>query len=159
MHVYRLYKLRDSSVSIALGYGLDNRDSGVRFPAAAGNFSLYHCFQNGSGSTQPYIQWVPGALSLGVKRPGREADHSPPSSAESKNEWSYTSTPYYASMEWCLKHRDNFTLLYLTLKSMYISCINRHLFCSLVLYSIREGRTIIVSRRDLTCSLVTDSFL
>jgi hypothetical protein len=33
--------------------------------------------------TQP-IQWVPGALSLGVKRPGREADHSPPSSAEVK---------------------------------------------------------------------------
>jgi hypothetical protein len=33
------------------------------------------------------------ALSLGVKQPGREADHSPPSSAEIKNEWSYTSTP------------------------------------------------------------------
>jgi hypothetical protein len=30
------------------------------------------------------IQWVPGALSLGVKGPGREADHSPPSSAEVK---------------------------------------------------------------------------
>jgi hypothetical protein len=29
----------------------------------------------------------------GVKRPGREADHSPPSSAEVKNTWSYTSTP------------------------------------------------------------------
>jgi len=27
---------------------------------------------------------VPGTLSLGVKRPGREADHSPPSSAEVK---------------------------------------------------------------------------
>jgi hypothetical protein len=27
------------------------------------------------------ISWVPGALSLGAKRPGREADHSPPSSA------------------------------------------------------------------------------
>jgi len=27
---------------------------------------------------------VPGALSLGVKRLGREADHSPPSSAEVK---------------------------------------------------------------------------
>jgi hypothetical protein len=38
------------------------------------------------GPTQPPIQWVPGALSLGVKRPGREADHSPPSSAEVK-EW------------------------------------------------------------------------
>jgi hypothetical protein len=34
--------------------------------------------------TQPPIQWVQGALSLGVKRPGREADHTPPSSAEVK---------------------------------------------------------------------------
>jgi hypothetical protein len=45
------------------------------------------------GPTQPPIQWVPGALSLGVKRPGCEADHSPPSVAEVKNAWSYTSTP------------------------------------------------------------------
>jgi hypothetical protein len=36
------------------------------------------------GPTQPHIQWVPGALSLGVKRPGREADHSPPPSTEVK---------------------------------------------------------------------------
>jgi len=28
--------------------------------------------------TGPPIQWVPGALSLWVKRPGHEADHSPP---------------------------------------------------------------------------------
>jgi len=34
------------------------------------------------GPTQPPIQEVPGALSQGVKRPGREADHSPPSNAE-----------------------------------------------------------------------------
>jgi hypothetical protein len=45
------------------------------------------------GSTQPLIQWVPGALSLGVKRPGREVDHSPPCSADVKSAWSYTSTP------------------------------------------------------------------
>jgi hypothetical protein len=32
--------------------------------------------------TQPPIQWVQGAPSLGVKLQGREADHSPPSSAE-----------------------------------------------------------------------------
>jgi hypothetical protein len=37
------------------------------------------------GPTQPPIQWVPGALSPGVKRQGREADHSPPSSAKTKN--------------------------------------------------------------------------
>jgi hypothetical protein len=36
------------------------------------------------GPTQPPIQCVPGALSLVIKRPGREADHSPPSSAEVK---------------------------------------------------------------------------
>jgi hypothetical protein len=34
------------------------------------------------GPTQIPIQWVPGALSPGVKRPVREGDHSPPSSAE-----------------------------------------------------------------------------
>jgi hypothetical protein len=43
--------------------------------------------------TQPPIQWVPGAPSLEVKRPGLEADHSPPSNAEVKNAWNYTSTP------------------------------------------------------------------
>jgi hypothetical protein len=43
--------------------------------------------------TQPPNQWAPGGLSLGVMRPGRETDHSPPSSAEVKNAWSYTSTP------------------------------------------------------------------
>jgi hypothetical protein len=32
-------------------------------------------------------------LSLGVKRSGREADHLPPSSAEVKNAWRYTSIP------------------------------------------------------------------
>jgi hypothetical protein len=39
------------------------------------------------------IQWVPGVLSLEVKRPRREADHSPPSSTRVKNAWRYTSTP------------------------------------------------------------------
>jgi len=29
----------------------------------------------------------------GVERPGREAEHSPPFSAEVKNEWGYSSTP------------------------------------------------------------------
>jgi hypothetical protein len=62
--------------------------------------------------TQPPIQWVLGALSLGVKRPGSEADYSPPSSAEVKNAWSYTSTPpKYVFMAWCLvKHRETLPL-------------------------------------------------
>jgi hypothetical protein len=42
-------KSRDSSVGIALGDGLDDRGSRVRFPAGAGNFSLHHRVQNSSG--------------------------------------------------------------------------------------------------------------
>jgi hypothetical protein len=43
-------KSRDSSVGIALSYGLDDWGSRVRFSAGAGNFSLHHCVRNGSGS-------------------------------------------------------------------------------------------------------------
>jgi hypothetical protein len=39
-----------------------------------------------------------GGFSLGVKRQGREADHSPPTSAEVKKMYNYTSTPPYAFM-------------------------------------------------------------
>jgi hypothetical protein len=39
---------RDSSVGIALGYGLDDWGSRVRFPARGGNYSLHHRVQNGS---------------------------------------------------------------------------------------------------------------
>jgi hypothetical protein len=43
-------QIRDSSVGVALGYGMDDRVSRVGFPAGAGNFSLYHRVQNGSGA-------------------------------------------------------------------------------------------------------------
>jgi hypothetical protein len=43
----------DSSVGIALGYGLDDRSSRVRFSEGAGNFSLHHRVQNGSGAHPP----------------------------------------------------------------------------------------------------------
>jgi hypothetical protein len=39
------------------------------------------------GLTQPPIQWVPGALTPEVDQPRREADNSPPFSAEVKNAW------------------------------------------------------------------------
>jgi hypothetical protein len=47
-------------------------------------FSLLHVVQAGSGATQRPLQWVLGALSPGLKRPGREAHHSSPTSAEIK---------------------------------------------------------------------------
>jgi hypothetical protein len=61
-----LSKSRDSSVGVALGYGLDDRGSRVRFPAWAGDlFSSPPRPERLWGPTQPPIQWVPGALSLG----------------------------------------------------------------------------------------------
>jgi hypothetical protein len=69
-------KRRYISVGIAMGYRLDGRGS---IPGR-GKIS----FSSGR-PTHPSIQWVPGAISLRVYRPGREADHSLPSSAEVKN--------------------------------------------------------------------------
>jgi hypothetical protein len=43
--------------------------------------------------TQPPIQRILGLFSLRIKRPGREADHSPPSTVKVKNAWSYTTVP------------------------------------------------------------------
>jgi hypothetical protein len=55
----------------------------VRSPAEARDFSSSLCDQSALGLTQPPVQWVPGVLAPGVKvRPGRDADHSPPSSAD-----------------------------------------------------------------------------
>jgi hypothetical protein len=52
--------------------------------------------------TQPSIQWVLEAPFLVVKRQGREANHSPPSSTEVKNGGAINSLPPYVFVEWCL---------------------------------------------------------
>jgi hypothetical protein len=103
---------RDSSVGIALGYGLDDQGSRARFPAGAGNFSLQHNVKNGSGAhPASYPMGTRGSFS-GGKSAGREADHTS-ISAEVKNVWSYTSTPPYVFVAWCLvKHRDNFAFTF-----------------------------------------------
>jgi hypothetical protein len=45
---------------------------------------------------------------LGIKKPEREGEHPPPSSAEDKTMWSYTSTPPYMFTVRCsIKQRDN----------------------------------------------------
>jgi hypothetical protein len=80
----------------------------VRLPAMTGILLSATASRPALGPIQPPVQRVPDALPPGVKGPGREADRSPPSTAEVKNVWSYTSTPLYASMVWCLvQQRDN----------------------------------------------------
>jgi hypothetical protein len=82
MLIYRCMS-RDSSVGISTGYGLDNGMVEVRFPAEAGNYSNT-VYRSALGPVHPHIQRVLVALSLEVKRPKREADNSPPYSAEVK---------------------------------------------------------------------------
>jgi hypothetical protein len=68
------------------------------------------------GPTRPPIQWVPGVLPLGVKWPGHEADHLPPSNAKVKNVWSFTSTSPICLHGMVLsqeKHRDNFAFTFM----------------------------------------------
>jgi hypothetical protein len=62
--------------------------SGVRFPVGAENFPVpgfpgLFCGPQSTG----VFSWQ------GVKRPGRENNHTLPSGTEGKNEWSHASTP------------------------------------------------------------------
>jgi len=63
-----------SSVGITTDYRLDNPGSNSR------RDEFFRPSRPALGSTQPPAKWVPG-LSGGIVRPGRAADHSPPSSA------------------------------------------------------------------------------
>jgi predicted transcriptional regulator len=54
-----------------------------------GSFFVFTTVQTGSGV-------------LGVKWSGHDADHISTSSADVKNEWSCTFTPYFIFMVWCL---------------------------------------------------------
>jgi hypothetical protein len=74
----------DSSVGIALDYGLDERVLRFDSRRRLGIFLFTTVSRMALRPIQPPIQWVPVALSLGVKRPVRKADHSHPSSAEVK---------------------------------------------------------------------------
>jgi hypothetical protein len=99
---------------IALSYRLDDR--GFESRQGLGIFLFTAASTPVLGPTQPPIQSVPGAFSLGVKRPEREEDHSPPSSGELKNAWSYTSTPQYTFMALCSVKAQGQLYLYLLWK-------------------------------------------
>jgi hypothetical protein len=56
----------------------------VVYTGGLGIFLFTTAFRTVLGPTQLLIQWVSGALSPGIKRPVREANHSLPSIAEVK---------------------------------------------------------------------------
>jgi hypothetical protein len=106
--VYRTEFLH-STVGTGTGHGLGDREAGVQVrvesrivtsplssrlamrPTQPRKFqaqhSLLHTVQLATGPTQPPIQRVPQALSLGVRQPARETDHSPPTSGQVKKTW------------------------------------------------------------------------
>jgi hypothetical protein len=70
--------------------------------------------KSGSYSYQPPSQLVPRALSLRLKRLGREADHLPPSSAEVKIGGAIPPLSHPSSWRgaYFIKHKNNVTFLY-----------------------------------------------
>jgi hypothetical protein len=101
-------------IYIYIFYGLNKR--GFESRQGLGIFLFTTVSRPALGPIKPPIHWVPGALSVGVKRPGREGDHSPPSSTEVKNVWSYTSSPpvrlHILWLSLKEKHNENFTFCF-----------------------------------------------
>jgi hypothetical protein len=90
-----------------LGCWLDDRGS-ILVRDNQRTLSLRQRVQTGSGAHPASYLMAAGSSSLRVKRSGRETDHSPPSGAEVKNAWSYTSTHPYVFTAWCLiKHGES----------------------------------------------------
>jgi hypothetical protein len=77
------HSMRDSSVSIATGYGLDGRG----FDPRQGQLIFLYSTASEPALVpfKPPIERVSADLFPGLQRPGREDDHSPPSSAAAKN--------------------------------------------------------------------------
>jgi hypothetical protein len=80
---YQMHRSRGSSGSIVSDYGLDDRAIEVRSPEGAKDFSCSLCVQTGSGAHPASCTMGTGGPFPGSKaRSGRDADHSPLSSAE-----------------------------------------------------------------------------
>jgi hypothetical protein len=82
-------------------------------------------FRSALGPAQTFVQWVLGALSPGVKWPGREAGYSSPFSAELKNGGAILRLPYTSSWRGAslIKHRNNlsfFSLLHCQVDRTFI---------------------------------------
>jgi hypothetical protein len=83
----------------------------VQFLAGGRSFSPLHSAHTAAEAEPASVQWVQSDLSVKVKRPGREADHSPSSSAELKNGGAIPPLPYKSSWHSTslIKYRDKFT--------------------------------------------------
>jgi hypothetical protein len=80
-----------------LSYVPRDRGYGVRILVQTRGFLFSITSRPDLGPTQPPIQWVPGAVSPGIKRLGLEVDHRPACSAELKNGGNTPALPHTSS--------------------------------------------------------------
>jgi hypothetical protein len=116
-----LHCCQDLGAGIAQGYGLDDQGFESQQGLAIFLFTI-------ASWPAPHQASYPVGIRrsfprVGVKRPGREADYLPPSSAEMK-EWVelYLHSPNLPSWRDAqLKHGDSFTFIFITLRFCYSS--------------------------------------
>jgi hypothetical protein len=105
---------RNSAVGIATGHGMGDQGVGVRVPVGSRIFFSARRPDWLWSSPRLLCNGYRGALSWGVKRAGREADHSSPTSAEVKKTWIYTSTRLYGVVLNELSTGTTLPLLYMS---------------------------------------------
>jgi hypothetical protein len=98
-NIYHVLWSRDSAISVVSDYGLDGRGVGFWVPAGA-RFLLSPCRPDRFWGL-PSLLWEPG-----VKWPGCDADHSPPTSVEVKNTWISPMSSWHST--YLVEYRDNF---------------------------------------------------
>jgi hypothetical protein len=81
-----------SAVGRAAGYVQDDRGVGVRVPVELRIFTS-PCRPDMFCGPPDLLNRYRGIFPWGLKRPKRETDHSPPTTAEVKKKWVYTFTP------------------------------------------------------------------
>jgi hypothetical protein len=85
-----------TNIGIATGDGLDGREVGFRAPVGVRFFfSFLHVVQTGSGAHPASYRKDTERFFPGIKGPGRQTGHSPPTRYKVENTWIYTSTPSY----------------------------------------------------------------
>jgi hypothetical protein len=98
--------------------GLGDRSSRVRFPTTA--------FRPAVGPIKPRIQWVRGALSLGVKWWGVKLTTHLHLVPRPRMRGAIPPLTQYVLMVWCLvKHRDNFTFHYISISHSHYAYTQR----------------------------------
>jgi hypothetical protein len=133
-HVFVCWTSRNRAVSVATGYGLEDRETGVRVPVGSRIFSSSRRLDRPAlGSIQPPIPWVPGALSPGCNGRGVKLTTHLQLVPRSRKRGSIHPPPHASSWHSAqlVKHRNNFTFYLRVITGKIYLCVMyfyRHYF-------------------------------